>query len=77
MDKKQFKNSMKVTCFKSLAYCCNKECESRNKALKNLGLSKTEFKKWKNSMDKVLLSYINGRRENGTRIRKKHRNARK
>ena len=48
---------MRDTCW-GLAYCCNKDCPYRNKALKRLGLTPKKYRKLKNLFDKILLEVV-------------------
>lgn len=60
MNEKEIKNIMKETCYGSLSFCCDfcKECESRDNAIRNLGLGKNDIKKIKNNFDKELFKKL-------------------
>ena len=55
---KQMYEKMEDVCFGSLAYCCNRYCPQRNKALKKLGLSLGEYHYLKGQFDLNLLKLI-------------------
>ena len=59
MNKEKIKQIEKITCF-GLAYCCglNKECPARDKAIKELGLTKKEFIGLKNNFRKELIKLV-------------------
>ena len=54
--KDKIKIAQKELCYKSLAYCCGleKPCYDRNKAIKELGLTKKEYKILKDNFDITL-----------------------
>lgn len=59
-DINKLKEKMKGTCFESISYCCGleKECTSRDRAIKKLGLNKFDYIKLKDKFDENLLSVI-------------------
>jgi predicted metal-binding transcription factor (methanogenesis marker protein 9) len=61
MEKKEIKKIMKEeTCFGSISFCCDKDCEARNKCMKKLGLSKKDFYKLKKEFDESLYELLKG-----------------
>ncbi len=68
MNEEKIKKIEKVTCFNNLAYCCglNKECPARDKAIKDLGLTKKEFVELKNNFHKELIKLL--KKRNGKAI---------
>jgi len=63
MDKKEFKKTMKETCFGSLAFCCGKEnkCSSRDSTIKKLGITKKDFYELKKQFDLSLFKVVNSK----------------
>ena len=62
MNSNDVKEIMKLTCFDSLAFCCDlvKPCPVRNKAMETLGLKPEEFSKLKEEFNKGLEKIILG-----------------
>lgn len=61
----KLKKKMVGTCFGSLAYCCGlkKTCPGRDTAIKEVGITKKEYKQLKDKFDKNLLEIIHARSE--------------
>lgn len=53
---KDLKKSLKLLCFNNLSFCCSlkKECEDRDKCMKELGVSKEDFLKLKEEFDEKI-----------------------
>lgn len=56
----KLKNKMKGTCWGSISFCCDlgKECKYRDKAMKDIGITKLEFIKLKHKFDENLLNLL-------------------
>ena len=59
MEKKEINKIMKETCF-GLAYCCSldRDCQSRDKVIKKLGLIKKDFVALKEKFNNNLYNLI-------------------
>lgn len=58
MDERYIKKIMKETCFRSLSYCCDKKCDSRDLVIKKLGITEKDFKNLKNKFDLELFKLL-------------------
>ena len=63
LTEKDLRKATKDTCFKSLAYCCGlkRECFARDKAMKNIGLTKKDYVCMKKIFDRLLLFVLETR----------------
>jgi len=59
---KEIRENMKGTCFGSLAFCCGleKNCPSRDEAIKKVGITKKQFNSLKEKFDDNLVEVIGG-----------------
>ena len=66
MDEKYIKSRMKKTCWLSLSFCCSldKKCEYRDSVMKELNITKEDYKKLKNNFDKQLFEKVKEKHNN-------------
>lgn len=64
METKDIQDIMNITCFKSLAFCCDlvKPCSARDSAISNLGLSTSEYSKLKREFNNALIRLLSGKK---------------
>lgn len=60
---KEIREKMDGTCFGSLAFCCGleKKCQSRDEAMKKVGITKNQFNNLKEKFDDNLVEIIGGK----------------